>query len=107
VADHDLIARTGDGPRPDEHVVFLDGEIDVRRSGAIGDGICALVTEHPTVVVVCTSVTFIESRGLAMMARVQRFARDTGCRLVWRGLPLAALRTIHQCGLDDYLDIEA
>jgi anti-anti-sigma regulatory factor len=52
-------------------------------------------------------VTFIESRGLAMMARVQRLANESGCRLTWRALPLHALRTIHLSGLDEYLQIEA
>jgi anti-anti-sigma factor len=90
-----------------DHVVHLDGEIDVSRTGAIGDQLCEVIAAHPSVVVRCASVTFIESRGLAMMARVQRFALESGCRLVWRGLPLAVLRTIHLSGLDDYLVIEA
>src|SRR3954453_10679695 len=89
------------------HVMPLEGEIDVARSSAIGDQLCELLTVHPCVVVMCESVTFIESRGLAMMARVQRFAHESSRQLVWRGLPLHALRTIHLCGLDDYLDIEA
>jgi anti-anti-sigma factor len=89
------------------HVVHLDGEIDVVRAGQIGDQLCELVTAHPNVVVLCASVTFIESRGLAMMARVQRFALESDCRLAWRGLPLAVLRTLHLSGLDEYLDIEA
>jgi hypothetical protein len=50
---------------------------------------------------------FVESRGLAMMARVQRFAEDAGCALSWRDLPLPVLRTIHVTGLDTYLRIEA
>jgi anti-anti-sigma factor len=100
MADDD--SRRGPG-----HVVHLEGEVDVGRSTAIGDHLCDVVTDHPYVVVMCTSVTFIESRGLAMMARVQRFALESDRRLVWRGLPLPALRTIHLCGLDEYLDIEA
>jgi hypothetical protein len=49
----------------------------------------------------------MESRGLAMMARVQRFADDAGTDLVWRALPLDVLHTIHLSGLDGYLHIEA
>jgi anti-anti-sigma factor len=93
--------------RGQDRVVHLDGEIDVSRTGAIGDQLCEVVTTHPSVVVLCDAVTFIESRGLAMMARVQRFALESGCRLVWRGLPLPVLRTIHLSGLDEYLEIEA
>lgn len=82
--------------------MHLDGEIDVSRSGAIGDQICERVAAGTSVVVVCASVTFIESRGLAMMARVQRVARESGCRLVWRGLPLTisytAAPNVPACG---------
>jgi anti-anti-sigma factor len=97
----------GGARRGQDRVVRLDGEIDVSRTGAIGDQLCEVVTTYPSVVVDCDAVTFIESRGLAMMARVQRFALESGCRLAWRGLPLPVLRTIHLSGLDEYLVIEA
>jgi len=87
--------------------VELDGDIDVTNAGAIGDHLCELAANHPAVVVVCTRVTFVESRGLAMMARVQRFAQEAGCLLTWRELPLHVHRTLHVTGLDDYLRIEA
>ena len=75
-----------------------------RNAGAIGDRICALIDgDHAVVVVECSAVTFVESRGLAMMARVQRFAEDAGCRLSWRGLSLQVLSTLHVSGLDTYL----
>ncbi len=100
-----------DGPNehaPDRsRTVHLDGDIDVVRAGPIGDALCVFVAAHPQVIVVCSAVTFIESRGLAMMARVQRTATESGCRLVWRGFPLHALRAIHLSGLDGYLEIEA
>ncbi len=85
----------------------LEGDIDVTNAGAIGDHLCELAANHPAVVVVCTRVTFVESRGLAMMARVQRFAEEAGCELTWRELPLHVHRTLHVSGLDDYLRIEA
>jgi anti-anti-sigma factor len=89
-------------------VVHLDGEIDLQTAGPIGDRLCALVTSGVAAVdVQCSTVTFVESRGLAMMARVQRFADDAGCRLTWRAMPLPVLRTIHLSGLDTYLRIEA
>ena len=85
----------------------LEGDIDVTNAGAIGDQLCDLAAKHPAVVVVCANVTFVESRGLAMMARVQRFAQEAGCVLTWRELPLHVHRTLHVTGLDDYLRIEA
>jgi len=87
--------------------VELGGDIDVTNASAIGDQLCELASKHPTVVVVCTQVTFVESRGLAMMARVQRFADEAGCELTWHELPLHVHRTLHVSGLDDYLRIEA
>ena len=86
----------------------LEGDIDVTTAGPLGDRLCELIDSRPPAIsVVCSSVTFIESRGLAMMARVQRYAEEAGCRLAWRELPLHALRTIHVSGLDTYLTIEA
>jgi anti-anti-sigma factor len=87
--------------------VQLEGDLDVVTAGPVGDQLCSLVElgEH-MIEVDCSAVTFIESRGLAMMARVQRLANESGCRLTWRRLPLHALRSIHLSGLDEYLRIE-
>lgn len=88
--------------------IHLEGDIDVSNAGAIGDELLALVDRgERSIVVVCSAITFVESRGLAMMARVQRFAEDHDCRLAWRGLPLHVLRSMHVTGLDRYLRIEA
>jgi anti-anti-sigma factor len=95
-------------PSPSTRVVRLEGDIDVARAADLGDRLCALILgEYDSVVVHCADVTFVESRGLAMMARVQRFADDAGCQLTWQALPLHVLRSIHLCGLDTYLRIEA
>jgi anti-anti-sigma factor len=85
----------------------LEGDIDVTNAGGIGDRLCELASNHRAVVVVCSRVTFVESRGLAMMARVQRFADESGCQLTWREFPLHVHRALHTSGLDDYLRIEA
>jgi anti-anti-sigma factor len=96
------------GSTPDIKVVRLEGDIDIANAAHLGDWLCDLVTsDYEAVVVTCDAVTFVESRGLAMMARVQRRADDAGCRLTWRALPLHVLRTIHLTGLDAYLRIEA
>ncbi len=78
------------------------------NAGTIGDELLDLVASGtPAIVVVCSEVTFVESRGLAMMARVQRFATEQGCDLSWRDLPLHVLRSMHVTGLDRYLRIQA
>src|SRR4051794_35135182 len=96
-------------PRADQPLVIeIEGDLDVARAGGIGDWLCSLIeTGPPAIAIECTGVSLIESRGLAMMARGQRFAEETGCPLTWRCLPLPALRTIHLSGLDGYLHIEA
>ena len=92
---------------PGPTTVQLAGDIDVSNAGEIGERICQLLEGDHEVVVDCSAVTFVESRGLAMMARVQRSAEDAGLRLTWRGFSLQVLRTLHTSGLDTYLDIEA
>jgi anti-sigma B factor antagonist len=88
--------------------VHLEGDIDVSNAGRIGDELVDLVaTGNSSIVVVCSAITFVESRGLAMMARVQRFADENGCTLTWRGFSLQVLRSMHVTGLDRYLRIEA
>ena len=92
---------------PGTTTVHLEGDIDVSNAGEIGERICQLLEgDHVEVVVDCSAVTFVESRGSAMMARVQRSAEDAGLRLAWRGFSLSVLRTLHTSGLDTYLDIE-
>lgn len=87
--------------------VHLEGDIDVANASLIGDELLGLVSSgERSIVVMCSAITFVESRGLAMMARVQRFADDDGCRLTWRDLPLHVLRSMHVTGLDRYLRIE-
>jgi anti-sigma B factor antagonist len=96
------------GATPRIKTVDLTGDIDVTSAGELGDWLSGLVTGgYDEVVVTCAQVSFVESRGLAMMARVQRFADEAGCHLRWRELPLHVLRTIHLTGLDTYLRIEA
>ena len=85
----------------------LPGDIDVTNASEIGDRLCELITSHDAVLVVGSAVTFVESRGLAMMARVQRLADECECDLSWRGFSAPVLRTMHVTGLDHYLRIEA
>jgi anti-sigma B factor antagonist len=93
---------------PGSTTVHLDGDIDVGNAAAIGDELVDVVARATgNVVVDCSGISFVESRGLAMMARVQRFADDSGCRLSWQALPLHVLHSIHVTGLDRYLRIEA
>jgi len=93
----------------DRLVVQLEGDLDVVSAGPVGDQLCSLVEVGELIIEVdCRAVTFIESRGLAMMARVQRLANESGCLLTWRALPLHAKATLKiplQCYVDQGLDL--
>ena len=94
-------------PVPPPVVVELTGEIDIENALAVGDGLCAEI-DAPTsaaVIVDCAQVTFVESRGLAMMARVQRHAQESGVSLVWWRPNESVLSVIRIAGLDPYLTI--
>ena len=91
--------------------VVLSGDIDVENTPRIRRRIAAGLRVSRTtgcaVVVDCSAVTFIESRGLGMMARLQRRADEDGLSLSWRGFNEHVLKTIHVTGIDAYLTIEA
>jgi anti-anti-sigma factor len=95
---------------PAVRTVVLSGEIDVENTPRIRRRIGAsLRVSRATgcaVVVDCTAVIFVESRGLAMMARLQRRADEEGLPLSWRGFNEHVLKTIHVTGLDAYLRID-
>ena len=102
------VTDAGDAGAVGATTVHLEGDIDVANAGTIGEELLELVAAgEAAIVVVGSGITFVESRGLAMMARVQRFADENGCDLKWRGLPLHVLRSMHVTGLDRYLRIEA
>ena len=66
-----------DADAPGSTTVELRGDIDTANAHVVGDELIELVAAgNETVVVMCSAITFVESRGLAMMARVQRFADE-------------------------------
>ena len=102
--------ETPDPSRPPAREVVLSGEIDVESTPRIRRRIGAAMRiargAGSGIVVDCSAVTLIESRGLGMMARVQRRADEEGMPLVWRGFNAHVLNMIHVAGLDAYLRIE-
>ena len=104
------MSETSDPSKPLVREVVLSGEIDVENTPRIRRRISAGLrvsrAQGCAVVVDCTAVTFVESRGLGMMARLQRRADEEGLSLSWRGFNEHVLTTIHVTGLDTYLRIE-
>ncbi len=85
----------------------VSGEIDIENALAVGEELCAWIDRAcaEEYVVDCSSITFVGSRGLAMMARVQRRAQELGALLVWSRPNEHVLRVIGLAGLDRYLEI--
>ena len=102
--------RETSDPMPVVREVVLAGDIDVESTPRIRRRIAAGLRVSRTtgcaVVVDCTAVTFVEARGLGMMARLQRRADEEGLSLSWRGLNEHVLKTIHVAGIDTYLRID-
>jgi len=102
--------RETSDPMPVVREVVLAGDIDVENTPRIRRRIAAGLRVSRTtgcaVVVDCRAVTFVESRGLGMMARLQRRADEEGLSLSWRGLNEHVLKTIHVAGIDTYLRID-
>src|SRR5260221_9835791 len=89
-------------------IVTLDGDLDIEHTPKISRRISAAirVSRGCAVIVDCAAVTFVESRGLVMMDRLQQRAEEAGCPLIWRGLNAQALKIIHVAGLEPSLSIE-
>ena len=85
----------------------ISGEIDIENALAVGEELSAWIdrTDSAEYVVDCSSITFVGSRGLAMMARVQRRAQELGVLLVWSQPSEHVLHVIGLAGLDGYLEL--
>ena len=88
-------------------VILLTGEIDLANSTEVGDQICAAMSgdDARPVLVDCSGVTFIDSRGIAMLARVQRAYSQASRSLIWRGFNPHTLKVLRLLGVYDYLAI--
>jgi anti-anti-sigma factor len=64
-------------------VVRIEGEIDLANAGSLGSTIIAAITPGTDLVVDCGGITFIDSRGVAMMVEVHETARTLGSAVRW------------------------
>ena len=88
-------------------VILLSGEIDLANSTDVGDQICAAMASDDArpVLVDCSGVTFIDSRGIAMLARVERAYSAAGRSLIWRGFNEHTMKVLRLLGVYDSLAI--
>jgi anti-sigma B factor antagonist len=88
-------------------LIELGGDIDLANAAALGDALCdALERTRSEMVVDLSAVPFIDSRGIAMMARVHEHATRLQCSVTWRGLQPWPAQVVHITGLDAVLFIE-
>jgi anti-anti-sigma factor len=88
-------------------LIELGGDIDLANAAALGDALCeALDRTRSEMVVDLSAVPFIDSRGIAMMARVHEHATRRECSVTWRGLQEWPARVVAITGLDAVLFIE-
>jgi anti-anti-sigma factor len=88
-------------------LIELGGDIDLENAASLGDALCEAIDRTRTGMIVdLAAVPFIDSRGIAMMARVHEHATKQQCCVTWRGLQPWPARVISITGLDTLLVIE-
>lgn len=88
-------------------LIELGGDIDLANAQALGDALCEAIDRTQSEMVVdLSAVPFIDSRGIAMMARVHEHANAQHCSVTWRGLQPWPARALAITGLDAVLLIE-
>jgi anti-anti-sigma factor len=87
--------------------IELAGEIDLANAGSLGDRLCqAIDLTRGGLVVDMTSVTFIDSSGMAMMLRVQHAASKQNRTLTWCAIQPVPAKALAITGLDQILAVE-
>lgn len=85
---------------------ILDGEIDISAAGRVKDELLAYAQEvggAADLVVDCTSLTFIDSIGLAALVAVRT---ETKRALILKGVPDNCRRVFEITGLDEVFELE-
>jgi anti-sigma B factor antagonist len=85
----------------------LEGDIDMASVPAIAQPLFDILErgECSEMQVDCSGISFIDARGLSMMARAQRIADESGCRLMWMDPSAELLKILSIAGMYEYLTI--
>jgi anti-sigma B factor antagonist len=85
----------------------LEGDIDTASVPSASEPLFGLLREGDCsdLHVDCSGVTFIDARGLSMMARAQRIADESGCTLTWLNPSPRVMRLLSVTGMHEYLKI--
>jgi anti-anti-sigma factor len=95
------VAVEQSGPRS---IVRVTGEIDMATAPALGR--CLIGLETDAVVVDFSGVVFMDSSGVAVLARAMKLASDQNVAFSVRGLRPAQRRILEITGLAEQLNLE-
>src|SRR4051794_7781313 len=90
-------------------VVSVGGEIDLSNVDEIRAGLRAQIDQAPhdaRIVVDCKALTFIDSRGLHMMAALQRDTDEADRLLTWRNVSPSIQKLIEIAAFDRLIKLE-
>ena len=99
----DLIAREGDG----QIVVVLGGELDVAYAASVAAQLSAIAAREREIIVDLTGLEFIDSSGVAALARVRKRARLAGGDLLLAAPQQQVLRILTITRLIDVFSVHA
>src|SRR5580704_16435298 len=99
----ELSAREGDG----HVVVVLRGELDVTEAANVAAALAVVAAGGRDVIVDLEGLEYIDSSGLAALARARQDARRAGCDLLLAAPQQRVLRILAITRLIDVFDVHA
>ncbi len=88
-------------------IVTVDGEVDLLTANGLGGVLTAMVRDgHRDLVVDLGGVTFIDARGLAVLATVATLATSNGGSVTLRSVSAIARRILEITGVSELLAVE-
>jgi anti-sigma B factor antagonist len=88
-------------------VVELRGELDIADAASVATVLTGVVARQPKVIVDLAGLEFIDSSGLAALARARKRARDAGGEMVLAGPQRQVARVLALTRLIDAFSVHA
>jgi len=83
-------------------VIHLTGELDIATQALLVAVATPCIAYGATLTLECSRLSFMDSRGLKAILRLQRSAHNAGASLELAGLPPAVTRILTLSGLDPF-----
>jgi len=99
----DLSTRDGDG----HVIVMLSGELDVADAAGVVAAFAVIVARQPAIIVDLAGLEFIDSSGVAVLARGRKLARHAGGDLLLAAPRREVLRVLTLTRLIDVFPVHA